>query len=224
VDINFFLTVLYVEIYVTFLAAVIVYVLYELFNVEAEKAREEEGKKPVEPRPPIAFPRFAVWLLVPGIIFVIVAWVVTFAANATKTITLGAENSEKWYAFIVRWLNDAEASAWLFSTTKWLFYVGSVAVAISLLVFGYKAAVHPRPVLWFYRAGIVAMVVGLLAFAASAAVGCIVHVIHSGTIPLVQVGLVNGLLSPFFFVGLPLGFYWLHRSKQAAAVQTGKRR
>ncbi len=216
------ITILYVELYVSFLLAVIVYVLVELFNVETEKARAEEGKKPAEPKPPIDFPRFAVWLLVPGIVFVIIAWVLTFGANAVKSITL-AEDSDKWYAFLVKWLNTGDSAAWLFFATKWLFYVGMVAVAISLLVFGYKAAVHPRSSVWFYRAGIVAVIVGLLAFAASAAVGCVVNVIHSGSTPLMEVGFVNGLLNPFFFVGVPLGFYWLHRSKQASVPQTGKR-
>jgi hypothetical protein len=99
-----------------------------------------------------------------------------------------------------------------------------VLVAISLLVFGYKAAIHTRPASWFYMAGIVAIGVGILAFCASAAVGCVVRSINSETTPIPEVILITGLLNPFFFTGVPLGIYWLSRSKQKPAVQPGKRK
>ncbi len=55
---------------------------------------------------------------------------------------------------------------------------------------------------WFRPAGIVATILGLLAFLSSFAYG------GGGTF---AGGLVAGLLNPIFFVGFPLGIYWLRR-------------
>jgi hypothetical protein len=106
----------------------------------------------------------------------------------------------------------------------WLFFPGTVLVGISLLVFGYKAAIHTRPASWFYIAGIVAIAVGILAFCASAAVGCVVRSINSETTSTAEVILITGLLNPFFFAGVPLGIYWLSRSKQPSVTRADKRK
>ena len=139
-------TVLYVQIYVSFLLAVIVYVLTELYKVEKEKAAAE----PVEPPPPIAFPRFAVWLIAVGMFLVIAGWLVSFPVNE----------------LVKKWAGSTDYENTVTEVAKWLFFPGTVLVAISLLVFGYKAAVHTRPAAWFNTAGIIAIVVGILAFCA----------------------------------------------------------
>ncbi len=228
------ITVLYVEIYVSFLLAVIVYVLTELFKVE----KEQSGAAPAEPPQPIAFPRFAVWLIAVGMFLVIAGWLTSFPVNeAAKKIVANRYEAEKKAAAAgaeaeqkTPESNDEQAKAIAASETtvtniaKWLFYPGTVLVAISLLVFGWAAAVHTRPAAWFKTAGIVAIAVGIVAFCASAAIGCIEKSIHSWTTPVPEVVLVTGLLSPFFFVGVPLGIYWLTRGKQTPAPKTGKRK
>jgi len=55
---------------------------------------------------------------------------------------------------------------------------------------------------WFLPAGVASMVLAILGFLASAAVG------GRGDLFL---GLFAGVLNPLFFVGLPLGIYWLVR-------------
>jgi hypothetical protein len=196
--------ILYIEIYVSFLLAVIVYVLMELFKVEKEQAAGTAA----EARPPIEFPRYSVWLVAIGMFLVIAGWLVSFPVNEAVKKMAGS--------------NDYVDG--ITTTAKWLFFPGTVLVAISLLVFGYKGAIHTRPASWFYIAGIVAIGVGILAFCASAAVGCVVRSINSETTPIPEVILITGLLNPFFFAGVPLGIYWLSRSKQKPAVQPGKRK
>jgi hypothetical protein len=196
--------ILYIEIYVSFLLAVIVYVLMELFKVE----KEQSAGTASEARPPIEFPRYSVWLVAIGMFLVIAGWLVSFPVNEAVKKMAGS--------------NDYVDG--ITTTAKWLFFPGTVLVAISLLVFGYKAAIHTRPASWFYMAGIVAIGVGILAFCASAAVGCVVRSINSETTPIPEVILITGLLNPFFFTGVPLGIYWLSRSKQKPAVQSGKRK
>ncbi|MGA2058896.1 MAG: hypothetical protein ABSG67_00335 [Thermoguttaceae bacterium] len=237
--------ILYIEIYVSFLLAVIVYVLMELFKVEKEQAATAAA----EARPPIEFPRYSVWLIGIGMFLVIAGWLVSFPVNEAvkKIIATSAKTEQK--------TDDASAEAekktddtsepteknvaagneelqkkiaasetLVTNIAKWLFFPGAVLVAISLLVFGYKAAIHTRPASWFYIAGVVAIGVGILAFCASAAVGCVVRSINSETTPIPEVILITGLLNPFFFAGVPLGIYWLSRSKQTPAAQPGKRK
>jgi hypothetical protein len=239
------ITVLYVEIYVTFLLAVIVYVLYELFKVEKEQAAGAAAAAPQ----PIAFPRFAVWLVGIGMFLVIAGWLVSFPVNeAVKKMVASSEKAEKKTEGAGQEVEKktdetgaaaetkiagpseevqkkiASAETIVTNIAKWLFFPGTILVAISLLVFGYSAAVHTRPAPWFNTAGIIAIAVGILAFCASAAVGCIEKSIHSWTTPIPEVILVTGLLSPFFFVGVPLGIYWLSRGKQAPIARAGKRK
>ena len=58
---------------------------------------------------------------------------------------------------------------------------------------------------WFLPAGIIAVILGILAFFVGGAVG------GGGT----AFGSVTaGLLNPFFFIGIPLGVYWLYRYAQ----------
>ena len=66
---------------------------------------------------------------------------------------------------------------------------------------------------WFIPAGCVSLIVGLLAFCASAAVG---GGAGPGDSPGVRMltGLVAGALNPLFFVGFPLGMYWLIRGSR----------
>ncbi|MGA2798671.1 MAG: hypothetical protein ABSE63_13900 [Thermoguttaceae bacterium] len=237
--------ILYIEIYVSFLLAVIVYVLMELFKVEKEQA----GSEAAEARPPIEFPRYSVWLVAIGMFLVIAGWLVSFPVNeavkkiiatsakteqktdgasaeAEKKTDSTSEPAEKNIAAPSEELQKKIAASETLVTNiaKWLFFPGTVLVAISLLVFGYTAAIHTRPASWFYIAGIVAIGVGILAFCASAAVGCIVSAENSWTTPTAEVILVAGLLNPFFFAGVPLGIYWLSRSKQIPAQQPGKRK
>jgi hypothetical protein len=195
------ITILYVEIFVSFLTAIIVYVLAELFNIENDETRSDET------RPTINFPRFAIWMLCVGIILVVIAWLSAFGINIAEKHTAISE----------------EYATRLNFTAKWLFYLGAIACATSMLAFGYKAAVHPRSAAWFSRAGMASIMIGLLSFCASTAVGYIVNVIHSGKSPLRSEGLAAGLLNPFFFIGIPLGFYWLYRSKQLSVLRTNKR-
>jgi hypothetical protein len=122
--------VLYVELYVSFFLAIIIYVLYELFNVVGEKEQSEADQAPV--------PR-------------------------------------------------------------------------------------PRDHKWFATAGMIALGVGLLAFCVSAVLMG-KGVVYSGDSSLLAVSLVTGLLNPFFFVGVPLGIYWLSRGKQPAVVEKKKGR
>jgi hypothetical protein len=196
--------ILYIEIYVSFLLAVIVYVLMELFKVEKEQAAATTA----EARPPIEFPRYSVWLIGIGMFLVIAGWLVSFPVNEAVKKMTGSND----------YVDGVTTAA------KWLFFPGTVLVAISLLVFGYKAAIHTRPASWFYIAGVVAIAVGILAFCASAAVGCVVRSINAETTPIPEVVLITGLLNPFFFAGVPLGIYWLSRSKQAPVQQQGKRK
>jgi hypothetical protein len=275
--------VLYIELYVSFLLAVIVYVLMELFKVETEKAPAGGDE-----RQPINFPRFSIWLVGIGMFLVIMGWLTSFGINeavkyltyknlneavkeladakdpksedyknsiirlnksvedlpkstdskstdyensithlneAVKTLSTSTDFSSKDYENGIHLLNEAVAAITkstvyengIILTAKWLFFPGTIAVAISLLIFGYKAAIHPRSPSWFNLAGIIAIAIGLLAFCASAAVGCVVRNINSETTPVPEVVLITGLLNPFFFVGVPLGFYWLYRSKRASA-------
>jgi hypothetical protein len=62
---------------------------------------------------------------------------------------------------------------------------------------------------WFLPAGIVATILGLLAFVSSFVYG------GGGTL---AGGLVAGLLNPIFFVGFPLGIYWLRRYGERPAT------
>jgi len=237
--------ILYIEIYVTFLLAVIVYVLMELFKVEKEQA----GPATAEAQPPIEFPRYSVWLVGIGMFLVIAGWLVSFPVNEAvkKIISTSAKTEQKTEvasAEAEKKTDDTNESAeknvaagneelqkkiaasetLVTNIAKWLFFPGTVLVAISLLVFGFKAAIHPRSASWFYIAGIVAIGVGILAFCASAAIGCIVRAENSWTDPTAEVILVAGVLNPFFFTGVPLGIYWLSRSKQKPAQQSGKRK
>lgn len=65
--------------------------------------------------------------------------------------------------------------------------------------------------------GLFSIAIALLAFVASAILG-------SGTKPnatsgeLFFVGLVSGALNPIFFVGLPLGIYWLYQGAQQTSL------
>jgi len=188
--------VLYIELYVSFLLAVIVYVLMELF-----KAEKEQTPSPGDERQPINFPRFSIWLVGIGMFLVIMGWLTSFGVN--EAVKYFAKSSDYENGIII--------------AAKWLFFPGTIAVAISLLIFGYKAAIHPRSPSWFNLAGIITIAIGILAFCASAAVGCVVRNINSETTPVPEVVLITGLLNPFFFVGVPLGFYWLYRSKQPSA-------
>lgn len=55
---------------------------------------------------------------------------------------------------------------------------------------------------WMRTAGAIAVIVGILGFVASTAVG------GGGTL---GGAIIAGMLNPLFFVGVPLGLYWLHR-------------
>ncbi len=194
--------ILYIEIYVSFLLAVIVYVLMELFKVEKEQAGSAVAQTPIE------FPRFSIWLIDVGVFLVIMGWLVSFPVNeAVKKISDSSDYVEG-----------------ITTAAKWLFFPGTVAVAISLLIFGYKAAVHPRSASWFNIAGFIAIAIGILAFCASAAVGCIVRAENSWTTPIPEVILITGVLNPFFFVGVPVGIYWLVRGKQKSVPRADKRK
>jgi len=281
--------ILYIEIYVTFLLAVIVYVLMELFKVEKEQAGSATVQAPIE------FPRYSVWLVGIGMFLVIAGWLASFPVNeavkyltyknlnkavkeltdakdpksedyknsiirlnkavedlpkstdskstdyensithlneAVKTLFTSTDLSSKDYENGIHLLNEAVAAVTkstvyengIILAAKWLFFPGTVLVAISLLVFGYKAAIHTRPPSWFNIAGVVAIGVGILAFCASAAVGCIVSAENSWTTPVPEVILVAGLLNPFFFAGVPLGIYWLSRSKPQPVPKADKRK
>jgi hypothetical protein len=195
---------LYIELYVSSLLAVIIYVLIELFKVEKEK---KEKAPSAEPQQAIDMPRAFVWLLGIGVFLVVAGWMLSFGINeAVKSLT-----------------KSTDYEAGLIVAAKWLFFPGTVAVAISLLVFAYKAAIHPRSPAWFSFAGILAVAIGLLAFCASAGVGCAVRSINSETTPIPQVIVITGILNPFFFVGVPLGFYWMYRGKQPSAPKAGNR-
>jgi hypothetical protein len=196
------LKTLYIEMYVSSLLAVIIYVLIELFNVEKEKAGTEETGQPIN------FPRFSIWLIGIGVFLVVTGWLLSFGINeAVKSFTKS---------------NDYEAG--LLIAAKWLFFPGTVAIAISLLVFGYKAAIHPRTPAWFSFAGIMAVAIGILAFCVSAAVGYYVrYVINSESTSVLQAIVIAGFLNPFFFVGVPLGIYWLSRGKKSSMPRTGNR-
>jgi hypothetical protein len=192
---------LYIELYVSSLLAVIIYVLIELFKVEKEKAGSAAAQTPIE------FPRFSIWLVGIGVFLVVAGWLLSFGINeAVKSLT-----------------KSSDYEAGLLTAAKGLFFPGVAAVAISMLVFGYKAAIHPRSPAWFSFAGIMAIAIGLLAFCASAGVGCAVRSINSETTPIPQVILITGVLNPFFFVGVPLGFYWMYRGKQPSVPRTGNR-
>jgi hypothetical protein len=241
--------ILYIEIYVTFLLAVIVYVLMELFKVEKEQA----GTATVQA--PIAFPRYSVWLVGVGMFLVIAGWLVSFPVNEAvkKMIASGAKTEQKTEGAsaeaekktdgasepaeksiaapaapneeLQKKIADSEAI--VTNIAKWLFFPGVVLVAISLLVFGYCAAIHTRTAAWFNIAGMVAIAVGILAFCASAAIGCIVSAENSWKTPIPEVILVAGSLNPFFFAGVPLGIYWLMRGKRmqpAPAPKPAKRK
>jgi hypothetical protein len=272
------LKVLYVEIYVSFLLAVIVYVLYELFQVETENAQSET-------RQPIVFPRFSIWLVGIGMFLVIAGWLTSFGLNeavkyltyrnlnkavkeltaakelqseafkngitrlnesaenlpksteyenniiqlneAAKAISTCTDAGSKDYENALRNINDAVGAITkstvyengIILAAKWMFFPGAIVVGISLLVFGYIAAIHARPPAWFNLAGIITIAIAVLAFCASAAVGCVVKNINSDPTAVPEVILVNGLLNPFFFLGVPLGIYWLYRAKQQPAAQ-----
>lgn len=76
---------------------------------------------------------------------------------------------------------------------------------------------RPSPV-WSLPPGTITIAIGLLAFCISAAVEATVLKISTipvdSSIPLAS--LVAGVLNPFFLVGVPLGIYWLNRSKRPA--------
>jgi magnesium-transporting ATPase (P-type) len=199
------LQILYIELYVSSLLAIIIYVLIELFKVEKEK---QEKAPSAAPSQTIDMPRFFTWLLGIGVFLVIIAWLLAFGINeAVKSFTKS---------------NDYEAG--LSIAAKWLFRPGMVAIAISLLVFGFKAAIHPRAPAWFSFAGIMAFAIGILAFCISAAIEYYVrYVINSDSTPVPQAVVIAGLLNPFFFVGVPLGFYWLYRGKKSSMPRTDNR-
>jgi len=73
-----------------------------------------------------------------------------------------------------------------------------------------KPTFKPAPS-WFLPAGVIALIVAVLAFFASAAMG--------GGGDLFG-GILAGLLNPLFFVGLPLGIYWLKRYASRPASET----
>ncbi len=73
---------------------------------------------------------------------------------------------------------------------------------------------------WMRPWGYTFTIIGGLAFA----VGVIREYSASSNPPMVAV-IVAGLLNPIFFIGLPLGIYWLRRSKKSqplAAIDSGK--
>jgi hypothetical protein len=61
---------------------------------------------------------------------------------------------------------------------------------------------------WRLPAGLISMALGLLAFCASAATG-------GGT---AAGSLLAGLLNPIFFIGVPLGLYWLYQHERHPAA------
>jgi hypothetical protein len=76
------LRILYVELYVSFLLGVFVYVIYELLNVEREKKLEEEAKTANPPR------RSAGWSLPPGTITIAIGLFAFCASAAVEVIVL----------------------------------------------------------------------------------------------------------------------------------------
>jgi endogenous inhibitor of DNA gyrase (YacG/DUF329 family) len=59
---------------------------------------------------------------------------------------------------------------------------------------------------WIFAAGWAAVLIGIAAFIASFNLGAGRHWTFEG-------GLTAGCLNPLFFIGLPLGIYWLHESQ-----------
>lgn len=72
-----------------------------------------------------------------------------------------------------------------------------------------RPASEGQPPSWRYPAGIASIALGLVAFCASAAVG------GGGTR---EGSILAGLLNPFFFIGVPLGGYWLYWAMQNSAT------
>jgi hypothetical protein len=236
-------TLLYIELYVSFLLAVIVYVLMELFKVEKEQTPSGDVRQPIK------FPRYSVWLVGIGMFLVVAGWLTSFGLNEGVKYYLASAAEKKLKAETAGTdaaktktaetdgakadtISPEEAEAIRLASIKYedgiilaaeyFFYPGVVLVAISLLIFGYCAAIHPRLPAWFNLAGIITIGIGLFAFCASAAVGCVVRSIHSFTTPVPEVVLRTGLLNPFFLVGIPLGFYWMYRSKKLSAPRSEK--
>ena len=173
-------------------------------QVEKEKAAAE----PPEPLPAIAFPRFAVWLIGIGMFLVIAGWLVSFPVNE----------------LVKKWAGSTGLRKHGNRGGQVAFFPGTVLVAISLLVFGYQGrGSHPAGRLvqhgrnHCHRGRHFSVL-------RSAAVGCIEKSIHSWPNPVPEVVLVNGLLNPFFFVGVPLGIYWLTRGKQTPVPRASKRK
>jgi len=75
---------------------------------------------------------------------------------------------------------------------------------------------------WMLPAGIASVVIGLFAFCASAAIEGSAGPSASpdGRGIAVLGSLLAGSLNPLFFVGVPLGAYWLYRSAQRAKAGT----
>jgi hypothetical protein len=76
------------------------------------------------------------------------------------------------------------------------------------------------PPSWMLPAGVVAIAVGLLAFCAGAGLEGARG--KPGDEPGVRLlgALISGGLNPLFFVGVPLGAYWLYRSGRRASGST----
>ena len=84
----------------------------ELFKVEKEQAAAAAA----EARPPIAFPRYSVWLVAIGMFLVIAGWLVSFPVNEAVKKMAGSND----------YVDGITTAA------KWLFFPGTVLVAISL--------------------------------------------------------------------------------------------
>jgi hypothetical protein len=68
--------------------------------------------------------------------------------------------------------------------------------------------------------GILAIGIGVFAFCVSAAIGCY---LNSSDPQMLTMGFMAGVLNPFFFVGVPLGIYWMKQSKKSPASRTNER-
>jgi hypothetical protein len=70
---------------------------------------------------------------------------------------------------------------------------------------------------WMFPAGIIAIAVGVLALAFGAAHGGAEVKPDDPPGKVYLLGLVEGALNPLFFVGVPLGCYWLYRSAKGSS-------
>lgn len=83
-----------------------------------------------------------------------------------------------------------------------LWYKGRQAELADLRRRGKKTNEAPA---WFLPAGVIALILGVLGFLGSAAVG------GGGS---AEGSLLAGLTNPLFFIGLPLGIYWLYQTRR----------